>query len=169
MYRNNPFAGEFLALGIGIVLLYLIIIVGILLLVIYYYKTLIDTMAYIRPQNRTTGVANILFMWIPLFSLVYGFIVYPKICESIKNEYRSHGLAEDGDFGKGLAITMCALSFGAFIPFLNFLTPLAILIVWIILWVKLNGYKEVLMQKNANGFGSDTASGIISGSTDLLD
>lgn len=168
MYRSNPFAGEFLALGIGILLIYLILIVGIILLVVYYYKTLIDTMAYVRPQNRLTGVANILFMWIPLFNLIYGFIIYPKICDSIKNEYRSQGLAEDGDFGKGLAITMCALAFGAFIPIVNFLTPLATLIIWIIFWVKINGYKEVLMQKNANGFSSESA-GIVSGSTDLLD
>ncbi|MDR0802584.1 hypothetical protein [Fluviicola sp.] len=168
MYKTNPFAGEFLALGVGILLLYLIILAGVLLLAIFYYKTFIDTMSYIRPQNRLTGVANVLFMWIPLFNLVYGFIVYPKICDSIKNEYRSHGLSEDGDFGKSLAITMCALSFGAFIPLVNFIAPLAILIVWIIFWVKINGYKETLMQKNAGGFSSE-AGGTISVSSDLLD
>lgn len=165
---SNAFGGEFLALGIGIVLLYLIILAGVLLLVIFYYKTFIDAMTYVRPQNRVTGTANILFMWIPLFNLVYGFIVYPKICESIKNEYRSLGMAEDGDFGRSLAITMCALSFGAFIPFINFLTPIAILVVWIIFWVKINGYKEVLMEKNKNGFSSEL-SGSISSNADLLD
>lgn len=169
MYRNNPFlSGEFLALGIGILLIYLIIIIGALLLAIYYYKTFIDAMSHVRPQNRLTGVANVLFMWIPLFNLVYGFIIYPKICDSIRNEYRSHGMPEDGDFGKGLAIAMCALAFGAFIPFVNFLTPLASFIIWIVFWVKINGYKEVLMQKNANGFGSE-AGGTISASSDLLD
>lgn len=165
---SNAFGGEFLALGIGILLLYIILLVGIMLLVIYYYKTLIDLMAYVRPQNRVTGVANILFMWIPLFSLVYGFIVYPKISESVKNEYRSLGIKEEGDFGRALGITLCAVSFGMFIPFLNFLTPIALLVIWIILWVKMNGYKEVLMEKNRNGFSSEASMGM-SSSTDLLD
>jgi hypothetical protein len=74
------------------------------------------------PVGAITGTGNIIFMMIPLFNLVYGFIVYPKICESIKNEYKQLGLNEDGDFGRGLAITMCALSFGGFIPILNFIT-----------------------------------------------
>lgn len=165
---SNAFRGEFLALGLGIFLLYLILIVGVMLLVIYYYKTFIDAMTYVRPQNRVTGTGSILFMWIPFFSLVYGFIVYPKICESIKNEYKSLGINEDGDFGKSLAITMCALSFGMFIPFINFLAPLAILVIWIIFWVKINGYKEVLMEKNRNGFG--TQEGLaMSTNSDLLD
>lgn len=168
MYRANPFAGEFLALGIGIVLLYLVLVVGIMLLVIYYYKTIIDAMTYVRPGNRQTGPGNILFMWIPLFNLVYGFIVYPKISESIQREYSSLGLAPDGDFGKGLAITMCALSFGMFIPLLNLLVPIALLIIWIIYWVKINGYREVLQQKNANGF-SEEGGVKFSASSDLLD
>jgi hypothetical protein len=168
MYSNS-FGGDFLAFGIGILFLYLILIAGVMLLVVYYYKTFIDAMTYVRPQNRVTGTGNILFMWIPLFSLVYGFIIYPKICESIKNEYRSLGLAPDGDFGKSLAITMCALSFGAFIPFINFLTPIAILVVWIIFWVKINGYKEILMEKNRNGFSDESVGVAMSSNTDLLD
>ncbi|MFN5981820.1 MAG: hypothetical protein ACK476_09580 [Fluviicola sp.] len=169
MYSNGPLGGEFLAFGIGIILLYLILLAGIFLLVTMYFKTFIDVMTFVRPKNRLTGTGNIIFMMIPLFNLVYGFIVYPKICESIKNEYKQLGLNEDGDFGRGLAITMCALSFGGFIPILNFITPLASLIIWIIFWVKIHGYKEVLAQKNKNGFNDENSSISLSSSADLLD
>jgi len=169
MYSSNTsLGGEFLAMGLGMLILMLALIVGVTLLVIFYYKTFIDAMAHVRPSNRETGVGNILFMWIPLFNLVYGFIVYPKIVESIRKEYQSLGIMEEGDFGRGLAITMCALQFGFIIPFINFLTPIAMLVIWIIFWVKINGYKETLMTRNSNGFAESKGVNL-SSSSDLLD
>lgn len=170
MYGNsNPLTGEFLALGIGIFILYLILVVGIVVLITMYYKTLIEVMAYVRPENRQTGVANILFMFIPLFSLVYGFIVYPRISDSIKKEYNSLGLSPDGDFGRSISIAMCATSFGFLIPFLNFIAPIAVLILWIILWVKINNYREVLMSKNNVGFINPETYSSVSSNSDILD
>lgn len=161
MYSNNPM--DFFALGIGIFFLYLIILGGLFSLIAFYYKTMIDVMSLVRPSNRETGIGNILLTIIPLFNLVYGFIVYPKICESIKKEYEELGIPQEGDFGRGLSITFLILCILAFIPFVN----IACLIVWIIFWVKIDGYKKELEKHNSNGFSDNRPS--ISASTDILD
>lgn len=156
MYTNNYF--DLFALGFGIIVLYFGIIIGITVAFVIYYKTIIESMALVRPSNRETGVGNILFNLIPILNIVYGFIVYPKICDSFKNEYHHLGLQEDGDFGKGLAITLQALLLCSAIPLLNFLTLIASLIIWIVLWVKFDKYKKELEKHNGNGFNNSDPS-----------
>ncbi len=164
MYSTSPM--DFLALGIGFFLFYMIFICGIFVMFALYYKTIIDAMSLVRPENRLTGTGNIMLNIIPFFNIVYGFIVYPKICDSIKQEYSELGLQPDGDFGKGLAVTLQALSLTMMIPFINFLTGIGSLVIWIILWVKLNGYKTELQKHNGASFNEKPT---FSASTDLLD
>lgn len=158
---------EMLALGIGFVLIYLIIVIGFFVLIALFYKTLIDAMTLVRPTNRLTEVGNIALTFIPLFNLVYGFIVYPKICDSIKNEFNELGIQEKGDFGKSMAITFQILILTFIIPFLNFLTIIAALIIGIVFWVKINEYKAKLKEFNKDGFSNSPVA--ISNSTDILD
>lgn len=165
MYSSSPM--DFLALGIGLFLFYMIFICGIFIMFALYYKTIIDTMSLVRPENRLTGTGNIMLNIIPFFNIVYGFIVYPRICDSIKQEYNKLGLKAEGDFGKGLAITLQALSLTMMIPFINFLTSIGCLVIWIILWVKLDGYKKELEKHNGKGFSDNRPA--ISTSTDILD
>lgn len=165
MYSNNSI--DFFAAGIGALFIYLIIVCGIFALFAFYYKSIIDTMSLVRPSNRETGVSNILLNIIPLFNIVYGFIVYPRICDSVKKEYQELGLPADGNFGKGLAITLQALTVASIIPFINFITLLASLIIWIVFWVKIDGYKKELEKYNGRGF--DDSRVAISASADVLD
>lgn len=158
---------DFLALGIGIAIVYLIFLGGIFTIVAFYYKTMIDTMSLVRPSNRETGVGNVLFTIIPLFNLVYGFIVYPKICDSIKREYSELGLKQDGDFGRSIAIILRVLYIINFVPLLNILASFAYLVLWIVFWVKIHGYKVELEKHNGKGFGE--ARPVVSVSNDILD
>lgn len=165
MYSSSSI--DFLALGIGFILIYIILVGGIFVLFALYYKTIIDAMSFVSPSNRETSAGNIMLTFIPLFNIVYGFIVYPKICDSIKREYTTLGLQQEGDFGKGIAITLRVLYIANFIPLLNFLTIIAYLILWIVFWVKIHEYK-VELQKYANrGFGENRS--IVSASVDILD
>lgn len=156
-----------LALGIGFVLIYLIIVIGTFVLIALFYKTIIDAMTLVRPANRLTEVGNIALTFIPFFNLVYGFIIYPKICDSIKNEFNELGIEEKSDFGKGLAITFQILLLTFIIPFLNILSIIAALIVGIVFWVKINEYKAKLAEYNKNGFSNNPVA--VSNSTDILD
>lgn len=135
-------------------------------LVALYFKTMVDAMSLVRPTNRLTGVGNVLFTIIPLFNFVYWFIVYPRICDSIKKEYGELGLKEDGDFGRSLAVTLGILNCVNLIPLLNILSSITTLVLWIIFWVKIDGYKKELEKHNSRGFGEKVA---ISTSSDILD
>jgi hypothetical protein len=130
---------------IGGLLLFVIIIAIIALIVaIFYLLTLQNLLNRVKPENRTVEPSNVWLMLIPLFSLVYAFILYPKISESVAREYESRGLPPQGDFGKSLGITMPILSLCGIIPFIGGLAGLANLVIWIIFWSKMSGYKNQL-------------------------
>lgn len=169
---NSMYNSAFLDSGVGIwiaIFFYLIVVGGGFTLLAFYYKTMIEVMSLVRQKNRKTEIGNVLFTIIPLFNLVYGFIVYPKICESIGEEFKQLGLPEDKDFGKNLVIAMQALMVSTMIPILNFIVAIPLLILFILFWVKMDGYKKRLDMYNKNGFGEDTSSSITSSSSDTLD
>lgn len=83
-------------------------------------------------------------MFIPLFNIIYPFILYPRICDSIKKEYATRGLEEQGDFGRAIGITMPILGLCGVIPVLGVLAAMANFILLIVFWVKIAGYKDKL-------------------------
>ncbi len=167
---NPPFDPQLFFPAIGLfIFIYLIILGGVFVLFAFYFKTMIDVMTLVRPKNRETGVGNIMFNVIPLFNLIYGFIVYPKICDSIAKEYRQLGLPGDKDFGKNTVIAMQILMITMMIPVLNALAIIPLLIVAILFWVKIDGYKKKLELYNKNGFADDTLNPITSSSPETLD
>jgi hypothetical protein len=119
-----------LALGYG--LLYLNLLT--------YHRALLE----VKPSNRMTEPGNVWLMFIPLFSLVYAFILYPRICDSIRNEYKARGMRADGDFGRNIGIAMPILSLCGWIPVLGGLAGLTNIVLWIIFWSKISGYRNIL-------------------------
>lgn len=167
---DSMYTSQLLGIGIGLLIfLYLIIVGGIFVLFAFYYKTMIDVMSLVRPTNREIGIGNVMFTVIPLFNLVYGFIVYPKICESIGKEYKKLGLAQDKDFGKSMVIALQVLMLSMIIPILNILAMTPLLILFIIFWIKIDGYKKKLELYNKNGFADEVPSDITSSSKETLD
>ncbi|MCO5260346.1 MAG: hypothetical protein M9916_09400 [Crocinitomicaceae bacterium] len=158
---------EFVALGIGFIILYFAFVCGIFVAIALFYKTMVDIMTLIRPENRLTTAGNIMLTFIPLYNLVYGFILYPKICDSISKEYTELGLKKDGDFGKSLAITFLILAITVLIPIINIFSLVAMLVIGIIFWVKMDKYKKELEKYNKMGWGDATRK--VSTSNDILD
>ena len=131
-----------LAAGIFIILF---IVIAALVVGILYLLTLQNLLNRVKPENRTVSPGNVWLLLIPIFNLIYPFILYPKIAESVSKEYQSRGLPADGDFGKGLGITMPILSLCGIIPFIvGPLAGLANLVIWIIFWSKMSKYKGQL-------------------------
>lgn len=128
----------------GLLFLVIFLLVIGLVVAILYLLTLQNLLYRVSPQNRTVEPGNVWLLLIPLFNLIYPFILYPKISESVANEYASRGLAPQGDFGKSLGITMPILSLCGIIPFIGAFAGLANLIIWIIFWSKMAGYKSQL-------------------------
>ena len=146
-----------------------IILVGILIglaifitIMVFYLKNLSDLLKQISPSNRQVEPNNVWLMFIPFFNLVYPFILYPKVCDSTKAEYMSRGLTSEGDFSKGIGITIPILGLVSMIPVIGGIASLGNLILFIVFWVKTAGYKNKLMMSPAE-------EGTVSSSPDLLD
>ena len=154
MYNTQLFAT-----GAGLIILLLIILVSITVSV-FYLLTLQNLLKEISVSNREIEPSNVWLMFIPLFNMIYPFILYPKICDSVKKEMESRNMAESGDYGRSIGITMPILSLCGIIPFLGSLAGIANLVLFIIFWSKMAGYKTRLI--NSRGMQG------ISNRTDIL-
>lgn len=137
-------------LGGALVLLVVVFIV-IIILYVFYLKNLQDLLNEVSPGNRQVPSANVWLMFIPLFNIVYRFILYPKISESLRLEFEERGAPKDGDYLKGLGLTLGIIGVVNAIPIdaLKTITSLGILVIWIVYWVKTAELKNQLrsMQK----------------------
>lgn len=143
--------------------LFILVIIAVAVLVsVLYLLTLQNVLKEIEPQNRVVEPSNVWLMFIPLFNLIYPFILYPKISDSLRNEFESRNLGKAGDYGRAIGITMPILSLCGWIPILGGLAGLANLILFIIFWVKMGEFKNELQRvpKMSNG---------LSNNKDLLD
>lgn len=140
-----------------------ILILGMVLVFVLYLLNLQNALKEVSEKNREVPPANVWLMFIPLFNIIYPFILYPRICDSIKKEYASRGLEEQGDFGRSIGITMPILSLCNLIPVLGALAGIANFVLLIVFWVKIAGYKEKL-RTSPKGEGMGVGS-----NPDLLD
>ena len=138
---NNDFA---YALGGAFFLILFLVFAAAITVAVFYLLNLQNLLKEIDPKNREVEPGNVWLMFIPFFNWIYPFILYPKIADSVKAEYASRGLAPQGDFGRSLGITMPILGLCGIIPFLGYLASLANLVLFIIFWVKMAGFKNQL-------------------------
>ncbi len=139
---------------------------GIIVVFVFYLKNLQELLNECDPSNRQMPSANVWLMFIPLFSVVYRFIMYPKISESLRREYESRGAVQHSDYLKGLGLAMSIIGILSVIPFqpIRSVGGVAALVLMIIYWVRSAKMKNQLraMPKVSGGVK-------ISSNADLLD
>ena len=143
------------------------VILSIFLLVllpfIFFFITQQNTLKTIRPENRSMAPGEVWLQLIPLFGLVWQFIVVTRIANSIQKE-----LGSDTNFSfeqenqldysntprptYGIGIAYCSLSCCAIIPMLGPLASIAGLICWIIYWIKLSEYKGKIEMRRSQSY-----------------
>jgi magnesium-transporting ATPase (P-type) len=148
-------AGPFLAVV-------LILIAAVILVYVLYLKNLQDLLKEVSDVNRDVPAANVWLMFIPFFSIIYSFILYPKIASSLTREFESRGIPQEGDYGKGLGLAMAIIGVVGLVPRLSDFTGIPSLVIIIIYWVKMAKYKDLLRSSNKSGF-------TMSNNPDLLD
>jgi hypothetical protein len=153
------------ALSGGLLLFAFMFLAGVIVLYVFYLLNLQNTLKEVGDSRRLVPAANVWLMFIPLFSVVYGFILYPKISDSVKAEYAHRGLPADGDFGRGIGLAMAIAGVVGIIPIdiLKGIVGIASLVLFIIYWSKTAKYKAELMR---SGKGEED---FIGASGDLLD
>lgn len=146
------------------VLFLFVIAIAAIMIAIFYLKNLQDVLKECSPRNQQVPPGNVWLMLIPLFNIVYPFILYPKISESLKREFEERGSVQEGDYLKNIGLTMAVLNICGFIPVLGNIAGLAGLILLIIYWVKTAEYKNKLRMLPKAGTGVR-----ISDNPDILD
>ena len=125
---------------------------------IFFLLSLQNTLKTISPDNRYMKPGQVWLLCIPIFNLIWQFIVVSRVSDSIKLECERLNIPTRESrptYRIGLAWCICSLSF--FIPFLPFVT----LIIWILYWVKINEHRKLILQ-NQGGFLLDAEMNVFS-------
>ncbi|WP_294669951.1 hypothetical protein [uncultured Fluviicola sp.] len=95
--------GEVLAV---VIIVASIVLAGVIVVAVFFFKNLQDLLKECDPANQQLPPANVWLMFIPLFNIVYRFIMYPKVSETLKREFESRGAPQQGDYLKGLGLAL---------------------------------------------------------------
>lgn len=114
---------------------------------IFYLLNLQDTFNVISVENRKMQSGEVWLTLIPLFGLVWQFIIVNRLADSLKAEFNAKNIIVDEERpGLGIGLAYCILFCCSIIPFINFLTATGGIICWIIYWSKIYNYKIKLKQ-----------------------
>jgi predicted membrane channel-forming protein YqfA (hemolysin III family) len=128
-------AGMFLAL----------VFLGVLLIpTIFYILTLSKALNKCSPASRTMQPGTLWLLLIPLFNLIWHFLVVSGMAQSLGNEFRARNIIAEPEPGKSLGMAMCICAACGIIPVLGLLTSLASLVLWIMYWSKIAGFSHQL-------------------------
>lgn len=158
------YGSEFYLLMAGPILAFVFLVV-IIVAWVFYLLNLQNLLKQISPENRSVEPGYVWLLFIPIFNLIYPFILYPRISESIFAEYSERGLDTSSDFSKSIGLFLAisaVIGFVPLVPYMDIISMFSQLILLIIYWVKMAGYKKEL--KN-----SPKSKGGFSNSVDILD
>jgi hypothetical protein len=111
---------------------------------VLFLVTLYKTLKRIAPENRLAEPGHAWLMFIPFFSLVWAFIFYPKLCDSIKNEFEARDISDGSDYARGIGFGTAILGVMAFVPVLGAFGSLIAFVLFVVFWVKIAGYNKIL-------------------------
>jgi hypothetical protein len=96
--------------GLGIITLVLIIFATMLVPKIFYLLTLQKALNRCSPECRAMNPGMVWLLLIPLFNLVWQFIVVLNMAKSLGAEFRKRGLPEEPEPGQTMGLIMCVSS-----------------------------------------------------------
>jgi hypothetical protein len=138
-------------LGVTEIMLIVLVVFGICLLpTIFYLLTLMNTLNLVSVKNRKMEPGMVWLILIPLFGIVWQFIVVNNIADSLRDEFKERNINVGEERpGSSIGLAYCILMVCSVVPFLGFLTGLAGFICWIIYWVKISDFKSKLQYSQA--------------------
>ena len=135
MYGHH-FLGFFFAIALAG------LVIGVL-----YILTLRRALLLCAPQNRAASPDSAWLLLIPLFNLVWQFVLYPRISLSLEREFRQRGLPIERDPARSLGLAVAILHVCSFV--LRFLAGFAFLVCFVLCWSKISGYARQLEANSA--------------------
>lgn len=117
---------------------------------IFYLITLKKTIKEVSVENRKINPNHVWLVLIPLFGLIWQFIMVKGVALSLKAEYKKRNISIiENKPGYTIGMAYCILFCCSIIPILGVLSGIGGLVCWIIYWVKIYNYKTDLEQKKA--------------------
>jgi len=114
---------------------------------IAYIAFLYSVLNKCAPRSRTMQPGMVWLLLIPLFNVVWNFLVVNALADSLGKEFRLRGVpVDDPKPGKSLGLAMAICSACGIIPIVNLLAIIPQFILWVMYWVKIAGYSRMLDQ-----------------------
>ncbi len=110
---------------------------------IFYLTTLHRALDRCSPANRALSPYLVWLMVIPLFNVLWHFVVVMSLSKSLRREFEHRGMNESTAPGRDVGLAMCILFIAGLIPSLYFLLIVSILC-WIVYWHRISGYAAKL-------------------------
>ena len=126
--------------GFGIIGLIFFLLM--LIPVVFYFITLQGTMNKLSPANKPFEGALIWLSFIPLLGGIWYLVYVCMLSKAIEKDYSAVGQQNDG--AMPLAIGLVVSTIACMIPFINLIAWIAVLVVWIMYWIRMAAYRKAL-------------------------
>lgn len=110
-----------------------------------FLKTIQSTLERVAIENREMSPGSVWMMLIPLFNIIYQFIVAQRLADSLRNEFASRQMTVEEErptyaLGLSMAITNCLM----FVPVIKTLASLVVLVLFVWYWIRIVKYKKLV-------------------------
>lgn len=134
-------------------MLVLLVLGALIIPTIFHLFTLQTALSRCSAESRTLPPGLVWLGLIPLFNLIWSFVLVISIAKSLGNEFRRRGIVESSSPGVavGLAMSICAISFAD--PFLGIWGAVAGYVLWVVYWVMIARYSSRIAVPSVNESG----------------
>lgn len=123
-----------------------------LLIKLLYANSFRKAIKLVHPDNRFFTPAQAWLLVIPIINIYWNFEIARRLSDSLTNEFYDRKIAEEENPGRSIGLTLAFLYIATFFPlpvFFLIALNLAYLFYFLLYWVKVNGFKELLEDHNA--------------------
>jgi hypothetical protein len=132
-------------LGLTEIILILFVLGVMIIPQIFYLITLQKTIEKVSNENRKIQPNQVWLTLIPLFGLIWQFIMINGVALSLQAEFKKRNInIADEKPGYSIGLTYCILFCCSLIPVLGVFAGIGGLVCWVLYWVKINNYKTEL-------------------------
>jgi hypothetical protein len=123
-------------LGVLFVTVIVMVAISILICVLIYlpYKD-------VPAEHQKMAPGLVFLLLIPLFNIIWNFIVFLRIPESFQSYFAAQGRTDQGDCGRQIGLWYAICGVAAMVPCVNYIAGPAALVLFIIFLVKIWGLK----------------------------
>jgi hypothetical protein len=106
------------------------------------------------PSEHRKGITpnQVWLLLIPIFNLVWSFIVFQRLSESFQSYFETNGRPQPGDYCRGLGLAFSIMFVITHVPCLGCFTFLPTLIILVLTLIKISSYKSLIVNGGGGAF-----------------